>query len=121
MNRFLLQRLIRALLTVGVGTCITACGGGGSAADAEAFDNAGSRQAEQLERALGEGVIRVNVECCGVDGVEQALGIAYGMQAAGNLPNSAPVLVRSDDLRLGAVAVKRLSEAGYANVRLVSP
>jgi len=81
---------------------------------------ASSRQAEQLERALGDGVIRVNVECCGVEGLDRAIGIAYGVQAAGDLPASAPVLVRSADLRLGAVAANQLAEAGYGNVWLVT-
>ncbi|MBC7939581.1 MAG: hypothetical protein H7Z19_07405 [Chitinophagaceae bacterium] len=81
---------------------------------------ASSRQAEQLERALGDDVIRVNVECCGVEGVDQAIAIAYGVQAAANLPSSAPILVRSADLRLGALATNRLTGAGYGNVWLVT-
>ena len=81
---------------------------------------ASSQQAEQLERALGDDVIRVNVECCGVAGVDQAIGIAYGVQAAADLPSSAPVLVRSADLRLGALAANRLTDAGHGNVWLVT-
>ncbi len=81
---------------------------------------ASSRQAEQLERALGDGVIRVNVECCGVEGVDQAIAIAYGVQAAADLPSSAPILVRAADLRLGALATNRLTDAGYGNVWLVT-
>lgn len=81
---------------------------------------ASSRQADQLDRALGEGVIRVNVECCGVEGVDQAIAIAYGVQAAGDLPNSTPVLVRSFDARLGAVTANRLADAGYSKVWLVT-
>ena len=81
---------------------------------------ASSLQAEQLERALGEGVLRVNVECCGIEAVDQAIGIAHGMQAASDLPDSAPVLVRAADLRLGAAAANRMSAAGHANVWLVT-
>ena len=90
------------------------------AARTKAGRYASAQQAEQLERALGDGVIRVNVECCGLEGLDQAIGIAYGVQAAGDLPASAPVLVRSADLRIGAVAVDRLAEAGYGNVWLVT-
>ncbi len=81
---------------------------------------ASAAQAEQLERALADAVIRVDIECCGLDGAEQALGIAYGMQAAHDLPNSAPVLVRSADLRLGAAIANRLSDIGYSQVWLVT-
>jgi hypothetical protein len=93
-------------------------------ADAAARTRAGryasTWQAEELERALGDRVVRVNVECCGAEAVEQAISIGYGMQAAADLPNSAPVLVRAADLRLGAVAANRLAEAGYGNVWLVT-
>lgn len=93
-------------------------------ADAAARTRAGryasSMQAEQLERALGDGVIRVDVECCGLEGLDQAIGIAHGVQAARDLPDSTPVLVRAADLRLGAVAANRLSDAGYVNVWLVT-
>jgi hypothetical protein len=81
---------------------------------------ASSRQAAELERALGEGVIRMNVECCGPERVDEAVGIVYGVQAAADLPYSAPVLVRAADLRLGAVAANRLSDAGYSSVWLVT-
>jgi hypothetical protein len=90
------------------------------AARTKAARYASSQQAEQLEHALGEGVLRVTVECCGVDRVDQAIGIAQGMQAAGDLPNSTPVLVRAADLRLGAVAANRLADAGYGQVWLVT-
>lgn len=92
--------------------------------DGAAWTRAGryatARQAEQLERALGDGVLRVDVECCGIGHADQAIGIAYGLQAAGNLPNSAPVLVRAADLRLGAAVANRMSDAGYGNVWLVT-
>jgi len=81
---------------------------------------ASPRQAEQLERALGEAVIQVNVECCGIEGADLALGIAYGVQAALDLPSGTPVLVRSADLRLGASVANHLSEAGYSHVWLVT-
>lgn len=90
------------------------------AAHTRAGRYASSRQAEQLERALGDKVILVSVECYGIDGVNQAIGLAYGRQRAGRLLNSAPMLVRSADLRLGAAAVNRLSDAGYGSVWLVT-
>jgi hypothetical protein len=93
-------------------------------ADAAARTRAGryasSHQAAELERALGDGVIRVNVECCGPERVDEAVGIAYGVQAAADLAYSAPVLVHAADLRLGAVAVNRLSDAGYSSIWLVT-
>lgn len=78
-------------------------------------------QAEQMERALEGAVIRVDIACCGIDAAEQAVGIAYGLQAAADLPDSTPVLVRAADLRLGAAIVNRLSDAGYTRVWLVLP
>jgi hypothetical protein len=48
------------------------------------------------------------------------VGIAYGVQAAEDLPDSAPVLVRAANLRLGAVAANRLADAGYGSVWLVT-
>jgi hypothetical protein len=90
------------------------------AARTKAARYASSQQAEQLERALGEGALHVVVECCGVERVDQAIGIAQGLQAARDLPNSAPVLVRAADLRLGAVAANRLADAGYSQVWLVT-
>lgn len=91
-----------------------------AAARTQAGRYASSHQAAELERALGDGVIRVNVECCGLEGVDEAVGIAYGVQAAADLPNSTPVLVHAADLRLGAVAANRLADAGYGSVWLVT-
>lgn len=81
---------------------------------------ASARQAAEFERALGDGVLRVQVDCCGAVALEQAIGIAHGQQAAQDLPDSAPVLVRGADLRLAALAADRLAEAGHANVWLVT-
>lgn len=163
MNKFCPHPLTHALLIGFVSACISACSGGGDAADAEGADSeahaelravepfstlmaddgsimpsapdtvpadagartragryASSLQAAALELALGDGVIRVNVECCGLEGVDQAVGIAYGVQAAGDLSDSTPILIRSADLRLGAVAANRLSDAGYGSVWLVT-
>lgn len=163
MNAYGPHLLNRALLMGIASACISACGGGGDAADAEgpgsdaraevravesfstlladdgsimpsapamvpadraahtwAGRYASSHQAADLERALGDGLIRVNVECCGPEKVDEAVAIAYGVQAAADLPYSAPVLVRAADLRLGAAAANRLSDAGYGRVWLVT-
>lgn len=81
---------------------------------------ASSKEAKLLERSLADEVINVDIACCGIEGVELALGVAYGMQAARNLPNSVPVLVRAADLRMGAVVANGLSDAGYSEVWLVT-
>jgi hypothetical protein len=91
-----------------------------AAARTRAGRYASAAQAELLQRALADAVIRVDIECCGIQAAEQALGIAYGMQAAHDLPDSAPVLVRAADLRLGAAIANRLSDAGYSQVWLVT-
>ncbi len=78
-------------------------------------------QAAQLEDRLGAKAIPVNVEP-GPDAaaaVELATQIVFGLQAAHDLRNDAPVLVRSADLRLGATLANRLGEVGYTNVVLV--
>lgn len=80
-----------------------------------------ARQAALLERALGDGVVNVQVACCGAEAVEQAVGAAHRVQAAHALPDYAPVLVRGADLRLAAVAADRMAEAGHAYVWLVTP
>jgi hypothetical protein len=93
-------------------------------ADAAAWTRSGryadARQAEQLEHALGEATLRVDVACCGEAAVEQAIGIALAWQAAQHLPDSTPVIVRATDLRSGANAADRMTAAGYGNVWLVT-
>lgn len=79
-----------------------------------------ARQAQQLIDALGDRVLQVQVECCGIEGVDQAVGIAWGLQASG-LAEDTPVLVRGVDLRLAAAAANRLSSGGMTHVWLVTP
>jgi hypothetical protein len=79
-------------------------------------------QAAQLEQALGDRVISVEVSP-GPDAaaaVELATQMAFGQQAVHDLPADTPVLVRSTDLRLAAAAVHQLEAAGYTRVVLVS-
>ena len=78
-------------------------------------------QALQLERQLRGDVVWVPVECCGTEGADLAVYIAYGMQAAHNLPVSAPVFVSGADLRLAASVVNRLADSGMSRVFLVTP
>jgi len=78
-------------------------------------------QAIALERKLRGGVIWVPVECCGSEAVELAVWIAYGMQAAHDLPSSAPIFVSGADLRLAAVVANRLSDHGMSRVFLLTP
>jgi hypothetical protein len=79
-------------------------------------------QAVQLEQALGDRVIVVEVSP-GPDAaaaVELATQMAFGHQAVHDLPADAPVLVRSADLRLAAATVHQLEAAGYTRVVLVN-
>jgi len=79
-------------------------------------------QAVQLEQALGDRVIVVEVSP-GPDAaaaVELATQMAFGHQAVHDLPADAPVLVRSADLRLAAATVHQMEAAGYTRVVLVN-
>ena len=79
-------------------------------------------QARQLEQALGNQVITLDVaaEGDGATAVDQATFMAFGLQAVHDLSSSAPILVRGRDLRLAAAAVNRLQAAGYSRVFLVN-
>jgi hypothetical protein len=76
-------------------------------------------QARMLREALGDGVFELRVECCGIEAVVVAVGITWGMQAAG-LIDARPVLVHGSDLCLAAAAVNRLIEGGLTEVWLVT-
>jgi hypothetical protein len=82
---------------------------------------ASARQADQLAHALGAAAIPIEVECCGAEAVERTVGIVHAVQAAGDLPDSVPVLVSGADLRLAAAAANRLADGGLTHVWLVSP
>lgn len=94
-------------------------------ADAAAWTREGryatEAQARQLAEALGASALQVEVECCGGDAVDRAVGMVWGLQAADDLPASTPVLVRSADLRLAAAAANRLASGGLTHVWLVTP
>jgi hypothetical protein len=80
-------------------------------------------QASQLEAALQNGVISVTVDSSpdASRAMELATLTVYGLQAAHNLDQQVPVLVRGTDLRLAAATVNRLGAEGYARVFLVVP
>jgi hypothetical protein len=94
-------------------------------ADAAAWNRNGlyatAEQAQQLVDALGDDVLQIRVECCGIDAVDQAAGIAWGLQAAYSLPPDTPVLVSGLDLRLAAATANRLASGGLTHVWLVVP
>lgn len=77
-------------------------------------------QGEALALALRGGVIHVDLGCCGEAAADLAVMTAYGLQAAHDLPDDAPVLVQGDDLRLAASVVDRLVAGGYRRVWLVT-
>jgi hypothetical protein len=94
-------------------------------ADAAAWNRSGlyatAAQARQLVEALGDDVLQIKVECCGIDAVDQASGMAWGLQAAYSLPPDTPVLVSGLDLRLAAATANRLASGGLTHVWLVAP
>jgi hypothetical protein len=92
-------------------------------ADARARTRAGHyatpEQAQALKRALGDRVLEVDVDTAGGGDPELAVGIAWGVQAAEELGNAAPVLVHASDPRLAADAAERLALAGHQRVIVV--
>lgn len=80
-------------------------------------------QAEQLEHAMKSRVISIEVgrEADAALSVDLAVLITYGLQAAQNVGNDAPVLVRGADQRRAATVANRLQEHGYSRVFLVAP
>ena len=77
-------------------------------------------QAQALAHRLYDRLVRVEASCCGADSAELDVQIAFGVQAAANLPNDAPFVVSGGDLRQAAVVVNRLSELGARQVHLVT-
>ena len=80
-----------------------------------------SAEAEQLAQIEPYGAVQVEVECCGPAAVELAIAIAFGVQAAHDLPRTSPFVVRAEDARFGIVAAERLASLGVPNVVLGSP
>lgn len=78
------------------------------------------QQAAMLADALGRAVTRLTVDCCTVDGREMALLKAHALQAAGDLPATALVLVDGADTRQAAAVANWLEDAGMTHVFLVT-
>jgi hypothetical protein len=77
-------------------------------------------QAAMLDQALGQDMVHVVVDCCGSQAADEAIAIAYGLQAARKLPSSAPFLVYGTELALAAQVADRLEAAGMTRVFLVT-
>jgi hypothetical protein len=78
-----------------------------------------ARQAADLEQALGLDAIRVEVDGEGAEATKRAVLIVYGVQAAHDLPSSAPVLVRGSDLQSVRAVVQQLAAAGFSRIWIV--
>lgn len=80
-------------------------------------------QAAQLEQTMGSTAISTPVDAGGDEAAAADLSVlvAYGLQAAHELDNHAPVLVRGANLRLAAVVANRLEANGFTRVFLVTP
>ena len=78
-------------------------------------------QAEQLTQALQDRVVPVVVACCNPAAVDEAVLIAWGVQAAANLPADSPFVVQGPDARLNAAAAESLAQGGATRVWVVAP
>jgi hypothetical protein len=77
-------------------------------------------QAGTLQRTMGSRLLDIDLDCCGDHGAEVAVLIAYGVQAAGDLDDHTPVLVRSRDARQAAATADRLAQMGFDRVFVVT-
>ena len=109
----------RHLIALACSGLVTLAACGGDAQDPPSVQSATAEQAATLEQAVGGDAVQVFVECCGEQAEQQAVQIAYGMQAAQNLPNSAPFIVRADDRAAAARVAARLTDAGITRVIVV--
>lgn len=91
-----------------------------SGAHTRAGRYASPAQAEQLERTIGPGLVRVAVRGSGADAVEEGAGLVQTQLAAMKLPTSAPVLIEGADPRAAAALVNRLAAEGVVNTWLVT-
>jgi hypothetical protein len=79
------------------------------------------QQAEALQQAMPDEVLVLDVDCCGVAPAEQAVNIAFAVQAAHDHSDDVPVLVRGADQETAAMVADRLARAGMTRVWLVTP
>lgn len=112
------RQALRAGLAAGCLAALAGCGGDEAGAPAQPLQAATARPAPESGAA---DVLEVRVECCGEAAVDQAVGIAWGVQAARDLPDDTPVLVHAADARLAAAAAERLAAGGMTRVRQVTP
>jgi hypothetical protein len=77
-------------------------------------------QAQAMARQLDDRLVPVQARCCGFETAELDVLIAFGMQAAANLPADAPFVVSGPDLRQAAAVANRLAELGAKQVWLVT-
>jgi hypothetical protein len=77
-------------------------------------------QAEQLERTLATGLVRVTVRGSGAEAVEAGAGQVHSLLTTMNLPASAAVLIEGADPRAAAALVDRLAAQGVDNTWLVT-
>lgn len=77
-------------------------------------------QTQALARRLDDRLVTVQARCCGLEPAELDVLIAFGVQAAANLPGDAPFVVSGSDLRQAAAVANRLGELGARQVHLVT-
>lgn len=105
-----------------------ACGGGHHEADvtdapqrAAAAGVAAPVVATHEPEAPRDEPLQVDVLCCGEAAVEEAVGLVWALQAAYDLPNGVPVVLRGQDLRLALAAARRLADGGLTHVVVLQP
>lgn len=79
-----------------------------------------AEQAGALARRLDDRIVTVEARCCGLEQAEMDVLMAFGVQAAANLPNDAPFVVSGSDLRQAAAVANRLAELGARQAYLVT-
>jgi hypothetical protein len=105
-----------------------ACGGGHPETDvadaAQRTAAAGSAApvvATHEPAAARDEPLEVDMRCCGEAAVEEAVGLVWALQAAYDLPNGVPVVLRGQDLRLAMAAARRLADGGLTHVVVLQP
>lgn len=120
-----------AARTAGLATALAltllqaACGGGHPEADvADATQRTAAAApvvATHEPEAPRDEPLEVDVRCCDEAAVEEAVGLVWALQAAYDLPNGVPVVLRGQDLRLAMAAARRLADGGLTHVVVLQP
>jgi hypothetical protein len=79
-----------------------------------------TEQAQALALQLHDRLVTVSASCCGPETADLDALVAFGMQAAFDLPNDTPFVVSGSDPRQAAALVNRLAELGAKQVYLVT-